>query len=113
MLLDERHHLATEGVGGVVDLIDRRRAPQNRIVRITDGIQVVVSAAEEPEVLIEASPQGMELWFIAQVPLAKHARGIARLVEAIRQRRFLQRQAKGHRRVLRWTGIEFVSISGG
>src|SRR5439155_9813498 len=57
-------------------------------------VAVVVNIArKETRELVEAVGVGAELLFVAEVPLAEHAGGVARVLEHARQRRLASRQA--------------------
>ncbi len=91
--LDERHRLAAEGVGRVVEFLDRLGAAQD-----AGAVEVAVRAAEEAEELVEAALLRVQLRQRAEVPLADQAGGVAGRLEAVGERRLGQRQAVGCRR---------------
>ena len=91
--LDERHGLAPEGVGGVVEFLHRLVAAQD-----AGGLEVAVRAAEEAEELVEAALLRVHLRQRAEVPLADQAGDVAGGLEPIGDASFRSAAVPGRRR---------------
>ena len=76
--LDERHRLAPEGVGGVVQFLHRLGAAQDAA-----GVEVIVRAAEEAEELVEAALLRVHLRQRAEVPFADETGDVAGGLEPV------------------------------
>ena len=96
--LDERHRLAPEGIGGVVQFVHLLVAAQDAGL-----VHVAVRAAEKTIELVEAALGRAHGRFGAKVPFANDAGGVAGGFEALGDGRF------GQRHSLRAGGIELVS----
>src|SRR5947207_11332368 len=94
VFLDEGDRLAAKSIGSVIDLADRICAAQNGVMLVSRGIEVIVHAPKETEILVESSLERVKLREVAQMRLAKPAGGIAQCLEAVADGLLLQRQAE-------------------
>ena len=80
--------LARERVSQVGRLVHRLAPTQDGIALRTASPhgEVAVPAVQEAEELVEAAAQRLELVRHAEVPLADHARGVARRLQAVGER---------------------------
>ena len=75
-------------------LSHRLGAAEDGLCASRGGVEVIVRAAEEAEVLVEAALERMELRLVAEMRFAEPAGGVAGGLEAVADGCFLERQAE-------------------
>src|SRR5437588_11957134 len=89
VLLDENNRFAAESVGGIIDFAHGCRAAQDGIMLIGRGVQVIVRAAQETEVLVETTFERVKLREVPEVRFAKPAGRVTDFLESVADGLFL------------------------
>jgi hypothetical protein len=108
VLCDEVHRVLSECLGGVADVVHRLGALEDGIARVRRGVEVVMRAAEEAEVFVEATLERMERRLVAEVRFAEPPGRVARVMEPIPDGLLRERQAEIFHGRLGGAGIELV-----